>query len=223
MKIITFGHSLGLLLGLLLGCTGVSAGELTWSTTDLAIKADPKKPTAEAVYAFKNTSDHLVVITSAAACCDCVKSTWGKDQYAPGESGELRAVFTLGARTGQHIKAITVTYLDEKVVPSVLRLTVDIPEAPVRLSSETVSWGRGSLAEAKIVGIILTDPAHTTLGRVQCAEPTFTARLEPTTTANEMRLLIQPSATDRLVRGMVRLQATVNGQSRVYLVQAMVR
>jgi len=36
-------------------------------------------------------------------------------------------------------------------------------------------------------------------------------------------ILLKPTTTDGLMQAMVRLQATVNGQPRVYLVQVQVR
>jgi hypothetical protein len=227
-----------------LPCSAWAAG-LTWSASDLAIKADPKKPTAEAVYAFKNESVQTVVIKSAAACCDCVQIglvTDGPERRAqgralqsaevkqgdpvavsPGESGELRATFHIGARTGRHEKAITVTYLDERVAPSVLKLAVDIPEAPVRLSAETLRWKQGGAADQQTVDIILADKANATIDSVQCAEPNFVVSLEPAKAPASKRLVVKPTTTERLGQGMVRIQATVNGAPQVLLVQAIVR
>ncbi len=142
MKIKTTGAALVLLLALLPGI-GMSADKLTWPATDLTIKADPKKPTTEAVFSFKNKSNQAVIIISTMPSCDCVQPVLAKEMFAPGEVGELRAVFTLGALTGRQEKTITVSYSDEAAAPTVLRLTVDIPEAPVRLSVSSVVWPQG--------------------------------------------------------------------------------
>jgi len=196
---------------------------LNWPTTALTIQADPKLPTAEAVYHFQNTGQELAVIKEVMVSCDCVRTVLAKEFFAPGESGELRAVFTLGARTGRQEKDITVTMLDETVKPTVLHLTVDIPESPVRLSTGSVVWLKGGPTDEKAVDVILTDPAHTKVESLQCADTRVAVSLVPGKAPGVYSILLKPTTTDGLMQAMVRLQATVNGQPRVYLVQVQVR
>jgi len=214
---------IGAVIAVLLAGSAAEAAALHWPVTAQEIKADPKRPTVEAVFAFKNTSDRPAVIKSVMTSCDCTQPVLAKERYAPGEEGELRLVFTLGARTGRQEKSITVTLLDEITPPTVLHLTVDIPESPVRLSAELVRWPLGSAIEEKSVEVILTDPEHTILEGVQCAEPSFSVRLEPAADPGRRNLVLSPVTTGKPLQGMVRLQARVDGQPRVYLVQAQVQ
>lgn len=222
MTIKRLGCWLPWLLGLLSG-PWVCAAELTWAITELTIKADPKKPTAEVVYPFKNTSDQAIVIKSVAPSCDCVQPLLAKEQFAPGEAGELRAVFTLGSRTGRQQKLIVVSFLDAAISPAVLSLTVDIPEAPVRLSTDTLRWKQGRAATEQVVEITLTDPEHTTIDSVQCAEASFAVSLEQSKGTGGRRIVVKPLSTEKLAQAMIRIQATVNGVPQVLLVQLAVR
>ncbi len=200
-----------------------SHAALEWPMMALTIKADPKLPTAEAVYPFKNSGSEQVVIKRVTTSCDCTKATLAKEYYGPGEAGELKVVFTLGAHTGRQDKDITVTMLDETGKPTVLHLTVNIPESPVRLSAASIVWSKGDPATEKTVDVILTDPTHTRLENLQCADTRLAVSLVPGKGPGNYTFILKPTTTDALMQAMVRLQATVNGQPRVYLVQAQVR
>ena len=196
---------------------------LTWEHTTLTLPADPKRPTVEAVFPFRNTGDSLAVIKQVMACCDCVKPVLAKEHYAPGEAGELKLVFSLGARTGQQEKSITVFMLNETGEPHVLKLKVNIPDAPVRFSAQSLLWKPGEPADEKSLEIILVEPARDSIESVTSSEPAFAVRLVPETTLGQARLLVRPTATSTPVSAPLRVAARVNGQRRGVVLTAGVR
>lgn len=214
---------IGSVLIALLARSGAGASALDWPVTAQEIKADPKLPTVEAVFAFRNSGARPAVIESATASCDCTQPVLVKTEYAPGETGELRVVFTLGARTGRQEKTVTVTLRDETAEPTVLHLTVDIPESPVRLSAEALVWPLRSPPVEKSVEVILTDPEHAIVEGAQCAEPSFMVRVESATEPNLRKIVVKPVTTDQPLQTTVRLQTRINGQPRIYVVRAQVR
>ena len=85
-----------------------AAGALRWEQTEISIQAPMLAETVEATFAFSNTGSTPVTIEDVHSTCGCTVPTLDKRTYAPGESGTIRAVFTLGDRVGLQEKLISV-------------------------------------------------------------------------------------------------------------------
>ena len=84
-------------------------GQLAFETTEVEIKAGLLDKQTTASYKFTNESDETVVITNLKSSCGCTVPELEKREYAPGESGEIKAVFNFGSRRGVQRKRIAVT------------------------------------------------------------------------------------------------------------------
>ena len=89
-------------------------------------------------YKFKNTGDALLRITKVYAPCGCTVPELTKKDYAPGESGILKAVFRAGSRPGSTSKRIEVSSND-KATPKVIltikaKIALKIDYQPERLN-----------------------------------------------------------------------------------------
>ncbi len=79
----------------------LDASTLTWEKDKISTEVIAGEQTeVKADFAFKNTGDHSVTITGAQPSCGCTTAGLGKKTYAPGESGEIDAVFHPAERTG---------------------------------------------------------------------------------------------------------------------------
>jgi len=210
------------LAALSLASATMAAGNLVWASQEAALQLSSGTKTAVAEYSFRNAGPKTVRILSVAPSCDCVTAKADRAAYAPGESGTIRAEFTVGGSEGHNEKSVNVVTDDDPAHPQRLLLTVDLPE-PVALRPRAVFWKTGEPAAEKAVEIVLAEPAKAALGDVQCAEATFAARVEPLTERGHYRVQIKPAATDRLAQATIRLNATVEGQSRVYVIYAVVK
>lgn len=117
------------------------AESLAWNTTTQQFQANFDDQEITANYAFTNTSDHEVVIVETSATCGCTVPTLEKKSYAPGEKGELKAVFTIGSRQGKQRKVITVVTKGngDQEESYELKLEVDIP-VPVTFKPRVRFW-----------------------------------------------------------------------------------
>src|SRR6185369_5143111 len=77
--------------------------------------------------------------------------------YAPGESGEMRVIFTVDGRTGPQEKTVTVaTNLPEQPLLEI-KFQTDIPDA-VRLEPQVVQWEQNATTpKPEIIVITLAD------------------------------------------------------------------
>src|SRR5882724_2479400 len=123
-------------------------GQLRWDTVEQIQNAKPEDKKAVAKFHFVNAGQSTIKIASVRTSCGCTTAALEKDQFAPGEAGDIEARFEFGSRSGHQEKTIAVTTSDQPNRPTYLRLVVDIPE-PVVLQPEFVLWKIGEPVDAK--------------------------------------------------------------------------
>lgn len=132
-----------------------AAIEFSANSAHLSIAA--LAPEAETIFQFKNTGQSPVTILHIDSGCGCTVATLAKKNYAPGESGQLRVVFTAGARMGTQSSILTVrtdaTDVSGEARDIPITVTVDIPEAFV-VEPGTLAFARdarpGEMLEATV-------------------------------------------------------------------------
>lgn len=94
---------------------------------------------AEAVFRFTNTGEETVTVMDPTSSCGCTVPKLEKKEYQPGESGEIRAVFTFGSRVGTQKKRITLRTTSPAVETYTLTMTTHIPEW-VKIEPRVLRW-----------------------------------------------------------------------------------
>lgn len=206
---------------LLFAFTGTRVPALDWPTTAVEFRPNESQKEVVAAFPFKNTGSVPVQIISIVPSCDCLSIKLAKETIAPGEAGEMRVGFALDGRSGRQERTIMVTSDDAPDLPTMLRLSVELPE-PVAISPKFLYWRIGELAEEKAITITVSDSAKLKLGDVMCPEASFTVRLEPGNGGGRYRVLIQPASTVGPAQTSIRLHATIDGEPRVYVLNAAV-
>ena len=131
------------------------ATELQWETTSQRFEAEFDQTSVVATYAFTNQSDSPVTIVQASSSCGCTVPSLEKKVYKPNESGELKAVFSLGSRQGHQKKTISVTTNSNNGEHRYsLILEVEIPVA-LLLKPRVRFWKLGSEPKTQTVRITL--------------------------------------------------------------------
>jgi len=198
------------------------AGGLAWETSEHRVTTRPGQETVSVVYPFRNATDHPVRIMTIEAGCTCTNARVAKDDYAPGERGELKVEFTLGERVGRQDRVITVVTDDHETPMTSVKLSVDIPELVV-VRPRVLFWPIGSKPETKLVEIVLMHPETSRLEPPQSASPTFTMKLQSTDRPGVYRLEVTPSSTAENAQGLINLVTTVEGTKRTLAVFAAVK
>lgn len=131
-----------------------AAASLEWTQDSLSFETDFNVEEVVATYTFANNGPSAVTIVETTASCGCTIPTLDKKVYAPGEAGELTAVFTIGSRQGMQHKTITVATedADGNNENYDLKLEVDIP-IPVTFQPRVLFWAVNSEASTKEVEI----------------------------------------------------------------------
>ena len=103
----------------------ISCGFLTvtsaWAVLDFKTKrvtheAKPKEKQFEAVFSFKNTGKHPIVITKVDSNCGCISAKTDKERYEKGESGKVTATFKIGSAEGVQTKSISLIYKQDQPI-----------------------------------------------------------------------------------------------------------
>ncbi|MEZ5276606.1 MAG: DUF1573 domain-containing protein [Opitutaceae bacterium] len=174
----------------------LSASALEWATTRISVEAAPEQESFEGVFAFTNTGDKTVTIDSVRSSCGCTVPALTKHEYAPGESGEIKAVFTFGTRTGPQRKTIAVMTDEQGAERVDLVLEVSIPSL-IEVNPFFVFWRKGdSPIEAKTIEVRVSDPTLIAPVSVESPSESFATELRPTDDPAVFQLAITPLSTE---------------------------
>ena len=122
---------------------GLCLGALTWENQKVELTAQVEDIQAIGVFRFKNSGGEVVTITSVKPSCGCTTAELAKAQYAPGETGEIKAVFKFNGGVGPQEKTILVTTSDAPASPTLLTLRVTIPDL-FTYSTRLLLWKMGT-------------------------------------------------------------------------------
>ncbi|HEY0946172.1 MAG TPA: DUF1573 domain-containing protein [Opitutaceae bacterium] len=219
-----FPHCLALGFSLLAFASPTfAASPLQWTTRVAELTAKPGAASAEAVFPFKNTGQRPVKIVQVTATCGCTSATSTKEVVAPGETAEIRAVFTIGDRSGPQEKQISVLTDAPDAEREELVLRLDIPLI-AQVSPRLLLWRTGDAPEPKQAALRVF--ASEAFERVELVPPadTVQAQLETVTEKQDYRLVLHPASTGQEQTIPVVLKVHLaEGVVRTYTVFAAVR
>src|ERR1700686_5382467 len=143
-------------LSLFLLClfTGSAFGQLAWETTEQTFNSKPQDKEVVAKYNFTNSGTKPIKIQNVRTSCGCTTAALSKTDYAPGESGEIEAKFTIYGRTGRQEKAITAEANANPQQPTILKEHVYIQDI-VKIELKLVHWRVGELPDPKSIHIAI--------------------------------------------------------------------
>jgi hypothetical protein len=150
---------------------------LSWREKTVELAAAPLDEKAEAVWFFTNAGTSTVTIVSIHSTCGCTVPQIAKRSYAPGETGEIRAVFTFQNREGRQEKTISVATDEPPGAVYPLVLVVDIPRL-FEVGSKIAVWPLGSAPAPKVFEIRVLRPEAAEPATVEARDARFTATLE---------------------------------------------
>lgn len=191
------------LILLTLGMLAVRVPALDWKATTVSVTTAPFQSTIDAVFEFKNSGSQPVTINDVATNCDCLEAAADRKVYAPGETGLIRTRFTVGDRTGQYVRIITVL-TDEPADPVRLSLQIEVPDL-VTLTPRSVSWQLREAPTEKSVELLAAQGLQITFVKIQPTNEAFAARLEIVEPGRHYRLHLKPRGTAQPASAAIRI------------------
>jgi len=189
----------------------VASAALDWQTTIREFKATAGDQEVVAEFHFTNSGTAPVSIVGIQTSCDCTAATSSTSSIAPGASGHVKAVFTIGDRIGRQEKTIEVSTSDKPAQPTVLVLRINIAEV-VTANPRVLIWKLQQPSAEKIV-VFRASGDH----RLESISPVpetkgFSCRLQPNEDGNEFKLHVTPLSTTAPAAVIIRLTAQVEGR-----------
>ena len=184
---------------------------LEWPTTRVELSATAGDSEVVAEFPFKNTGASPVSILNLQTSCDCTSATASSTTLAPGESGQVRAVFTLGERVGRQQKTVEVTSSDAPAQPTTLVLRVNIAEV-VASHPRIHFWKLNETPNANVFDFRSVG-SHMIRSIDPPAEiPGIWHQFEMDPSKNIFRLHLKPLSTAAPSNSVIRLTAHVDGR-----------
>jgi Protein of unknown function (DUF1573) len=186
---------------LALSCANVFA--LEWRQTVIEAKTEPFQQILSIVFDFKNAGSKPVVIQEIQTSCHCLSATSNKQIYAPGETGQLTAKFTIGDRIGLYERQVTVIS-DDSSAPQRLTVKIDVPDIATA-TPRSLEWAIGSAASEQTVEIRAVDKLYLEFSEAVPTSKLFQARLEVIEAGHLYKLHLKPTGTATATSAAIRV------------------
>ncbi len=210
------------LVVLVVGFAACARAGFHWEKELLCCAAAPGTGKVTARFAFTNTGKTAVKVLDLKSTCGCTVATLERRTFAPGESGEVVAVYSTAGRKGLHEAVLTVKTDDPVEEETRLRLRVLVQEAVVAQPTFLL-WEKGEARVSKRVSVQVTDGFGVKGVEAVSATPGVDARLVGSKGGGAYELVVTPG-TDAPSKAVVELTAQVpGGKQKPVLVHVRVR
>jgi hypothetical protein len=179
--------------------------QLRWDASLQDQKAKPGDKEAVAKFHFVNAGSSTIKVLNLSTSCGCTTAALAKDQFAPGDSGEIEARFEFGNHVGHQEKTITVTTSDSPDQPTVLRLIVDISQAVV-LQPEFMFWKAGETLGVKKFRVTVGNGFPAKLLGVESDTPDLHFVINPVKAEKEFEVSVIPNESKRPLNAMLSIK-----------------
>ena len=154
-----------------------ASAQLKWERTFADLRASPDDTRVEVRFPFVNAGPRTVTIQKLKSSCGCTTASASKASYAPGEHGEVIAVFEIGNRTGLNEKNVRVTTDDPAAPETVLEFHVTIGKT-VSMNPAVLFWKPGDEKTSQLIRIKVVRDTPLNLVRAECPSPAWKADLQ---------------------------------------------
>lgn len=185
------------------------AAALTFESDLVEVHAAADAANVTADFKFRNDGETPTRIVKYDAACSCmnVSISDGKLEYAPGESGAIRAVFSVGNYSGTIDKVVALWLAGDGPDSPAARLTVRI-HIPVLVSIEpkTLTWDVGADPAPQSIAIAIDPSMEIRVLGTQSSNDAFTTELITHEDGRRYELVVTPKRTGTPGLGIIRIE-----------------
>ncbi len=206
-----------LLAALILCATSAAHAQLAWEKTEIELHPKIGDKEAVAQFRYENKGSKTINFKNVRSSCGCTVASLKKNEVAPGEKGEITAVFNMGGRTGVQQKAVMVE-TDDPAQPTLnLQMKIVIPQE-VDVQPAFVYWETGEAPKPKTITVKAGEGIQMTKLDVTPSSDDFTATVKRGS-KGEFVVSVQPKDTSRVTAATLTIKSdypkTVYATARV--------
>src|SRR5690242_18133515 len=178
-------------------------GQLRWEARELSFKPEPTAQTVVADFAFTNSGDHPVTVTSLKTSCGCTTAKLEKKTYQPKEKGSITATFVVGTHEGLQTKKVIVETDDKAESTVLLTLRVQLPVA-LTVEPPALRWMKVRVGETKTITVRAGEGRQVRIDSLVSKEG-FIAKWEEVKPGGEYRITVTPKQTGSTAKGRLEI------------------
>ena len=175
----------------------------------------------ETKFHFTNTGKQSVEVRQIESSCGCTTAELEKRQYAPGESGDIVARYTVGNHVGQQTKTIEV-FTNDHEAPTTLTLSVQIPEV-LRIAPPYVAWKHAEDGKAKAITLEQMQDTPIDEITVQSSNAWISVAMQTLVKGRKYRLDVTPAQTAQTAFATLTIRCRYGDEEKTYRAYATVK
>lgn len=188
-----------LLVFLFVGSFSTLCAALEWDSTFLKVKSGIGETSVPFVFKFKNAGEYSIRLLKPEASCGCTVATLEKDEYLPGESGEIHGLYRIKGVRGTQVVSIYVKSLStvdgrEVFRSDKVKISITIPEL-VKVSPGIIAWKKGDPVLPKSATLTVAEGIFLPLRLVEIENGIFTGEMEEIELGKKYTISLKPSPT----------------------------
>jgi hypothetical protein len=157
-----------------------------------------------AVFRFKNLATPGSV-RNIETSCGCLSANSDKRSYAPGEAGEVTAVFNAKGLSGSVERTITFVSATKGEAPVRLAVRVHVP-ALVEIEPKMLNWQIGEALTPKTFKVTMQGPDPIRIKSASSSRRNVSTALKTITEGRVYEIEVKPQSTAEALLGMVRIE-----------------
>lgn len=195
--------------------------ELAFETRTIEDSIDADVNNYAFTFKFLNNGGKSVRIENIVTACGCTVAKSDKDLYLPGESGEIKGIFTVGDRTGFQEKEICLMTddLGQSKIKLLLKVTV---RKSMDLKPALLFWEKGAGADKKSVSVAFN---NCEFAGMESDGKNFKAEVSSVQKSKKsLAIEVTPASTENACRGILKIRAKAQNKSeKVSIVHLLVK
>jgi hypothetical protein len=181
------------------------AGSVEFASAEVKVEASPSDSEVPVNFKFKVTGDTPLKISDLEITCKCLHASVEKNEYQPGEEGEVKTIMEVGQFEGETAKSVMFVSNDPKQPRLQLTAVVNIPKL-IEFTPQMTTWTVGDKPEAKTVQIKVLYKDPITILKISSTRPNMTPDIKVIKSGREYELTLTPASTASPELGLITIE-----------------